>query len=760
MWEGLGVKRGAGVGRFKDGADGVTLESSGRRWNRFWRGRLSRATGVGLGLGIVGLLVSLIPGVLELDESVGLGALFSLRGAISPPADVVVVSISQDSAAGVGQTKDLDKWPRRLHAKLIDRLASAGAAAIAFDVLFEESRDAEDDRLLAQAIADAGNVLLLERVKNEPSDVGVRERRVLPLRNFKAAALGSAPFILPKVPIRVGQFWTFGRAAADWPSLPVVALQAYLIHSYAPFVTELERAKPGVSAGWPRTDVEVAAAGNLESLVETIRRAFQGDPDLAARVSSALDRVPRQNAALLRVLLDVYSGEDSRYLNYYGPARTVRTIPYDEVENGVGDLDVVGKMVFVGFSETRQPDQKDDFFSVFSQRTGVNLSGVEVGATAFANLVDSRSLLALPMPLHLLLVLLLGLAFGVAFWPLRSGGALLGALLVIGAYASFAYWQFVTYSLWWPVAVPLLGQLPAAVALVLWRNYRDLARQRQRVRTALGYYVPTAVANRLAEQSTAMESSRQLLHGTCLVTDAEQYTALAERLKPDPLAALMNDYYRVLFRIVEEHGGEISDTAGDSMVAVWATAEPAPKVQARALGASVALIEAVETFNQQRPNTQLPTRIGLESGELVIGNIGSEQRYEYRAIGDIVNTAARIQGLNSILGTRVLVSSTTLAGLTGSSTRDVGTFLLRGKRLPVSVHEPLATARMAFDSSTLGLFAAALAAFRAGRWAEAHKLFVSIDLDDGPTLFYTALAAQYLREPPAVWTGAVVITVK
>jgi adenylate cyclase len=707
--------------------------------------------------------MSLTPGVLEFDETVGLRALFALRGAVSPPPDVVVVSISQDSAAAVGQTNELDEWPRRLHAKLIDRLVSAGAAIIAFDVLFEESRDGEDDRLLGQAIRDAHNVLLFERLAEEPSAVGVLERRILPLPALKAAALGSAPFILPKVPIRVGQFWTFGRAAADWPSLPVLAVQAHLLGSYEAFVMELEHAKPGLSTGWPRTSADVLAAGNLESLVQTIRRAFQSDPQLAAGVRRALDRIPPRQAAPLRVLLDVYAGQDSRYLNYYGPARTVRTIPYDQVENGAGGLDVVGKTVFVGFSETRQPEQQDDFISVFSQQTGVNLSGVEVGATAFANLLDSRSVRPLPMWLHLSLVLLLGVMFGIGFWLLRSRSALLGSLLVVGAYGGFAYWQFVAYSQWWPLAVPLFAQLPAAVALVLWRNYRELAQQRQRVHTALGYYVPPAVATRLAEQSTAMEAGRQLLHGTCLVTDAEQYTALAEKLGPDPLAALMNDYYGVLFRIVEEYGGEISDTAGDSMVAVWATAEPNPDVQARALRASVAMIEAVEAFNRRRPSTQLPTRIGLESGELVIGNIGSEQRYEYRAIGDIVNTAARIQGLNAILGTRVLVSGATLTGLADPRTRDVGTFLLRGKRQPVRVHEPLATARGGLDTSTLPAFAAALAKLRAGHWAEASELFGALAQryrDDGPTRYYAALAEQYLREPPAAWNGAVIVSAK
>ncbi len=222
--------------------------------------------------------------------------------------------------------------------------------------------------------------------------------------------------------------------------------------------------------------------------------------------------MPREQAAPLRVLLDVYSGEGSRYLNYYGPARTLRTIPYDQVENGAGGLDVAGKMVFVGFSETRQPEQQDDFNSVFSLQTGVNLSGVEVGATAFANLIDSRSLRPLPMWLHLSLVMLLG--FDVRRCVLAAAQPPCTARRAARrwrVYGGFAYWQFAAYAQWWPLVVPLFAQLPAAVALVLWRNYRELAEQRQRIHTALGYYVPPAVARRLAEQSTAMESGRQLL---------------------------------------------------------------------------------------------------------------------------------------------------------------------------------------------------------------------------------------------------------
>jgi adenylate cyclase len=734
---------------------------SGSSWGGIRGGRFVRAAGVGLGLGIIGSALCLAPGVLDLDESLGLGTLFAVRGATAAPPEVAVVSISLDSAAGVGQTNELDEWPRELHARLIDRLVAAGATAIAFDVLFEERRPGDGDGKLESALRSARNVLLFEQVADEPSPVGVRERRVLPLPELKAAALGSAPFILPKVPIRVGQFWTFGRAAADWPSLPVVAAQAYLLDSYEGFVAAIDRAQPGLAAAWPRTRDDIVAAGKLEAVVETLREAFASDSGLAGRVRGEIERLPAAAARPLRVLLNMYAGEGSRYLNFYGPPRTVHTVPYDEVVAGTRGTDLAGKMVFVGFSETRQPDQQDDFFSVFSQHSGVNLSGVEVGATAFANLVEMRSLQPLPIAWHLLFVLSVGLLFGFLLWPLRSSAALLGTLLFAAAYAAFAYWQFVAHDVWWPLFVPLLVQLPLGAVLAVWRNYRELVEQRQLVIGALGYYVPPAVATRLAQQSLALEESR-LLHGTCLVTDAEQYTTLGERIGPEALARVMNDYYAVLFRVVEQHGGEISDTAGDSMIAVWATAAPDAAVRARALRAAVDIVAGVEAFNVQHPSTPLPTRIGLEAGELVIGNIGAAQRYEYRAIGDIVNTAARIQGLNALLGTRVLVSATTLEGKAVLPARDVGTFLLRGKRLPVRVYEPLVTARASLDEDAIRVFAEALAAFRSGNWADAHKRFAEIAARyaDAPAHYYAELAARYEREPPAAWTGAVSIATK
>ncbi len=151
----------------------------------------------------------------------------------------------------------------------------------------------------------------------------------------------------------------------------------------------------------------------------------------AARERWRPRRSPADSAAALGVLIDLYAGETSRYLNFFGPARSVTTLPYDRVlSDDAVYRPSAGKAVFVGVAEPRQSEQQDSFISVFSQQTGNNLSGVEVGATAFANLLDDRSLTPLPMPLHWLLVLLLGGGLGAALVGLSTQRA---ALVTVSA---------------------------------------------------------------------------------------------------------------------------------------------------------------------------------------------------------------------------------------------------------------------------------------------------------------------------------------
>jgi adenylate cyclase len=172
-------------------------------------------------------------------------------------------------------------------------------------------------------------------------------------------------------------------------------------------------------------------------------------------------------------------------------------------------------------------------------------------------------------------------------------------------------------------------------------------------------------------------------------------------------------------------------------------------------------------FNENRGRQGLPTRIGLDAGEVLLANVGAGRRFEYRAVGDIVSTASRIQGLNRLLGTQILVSGAALVENEGYAAREVGTFLLRGKTTPVVVHEIIDQSRSATMRGTADElrmhFSEALAVFRAGRWAEAERLFAQLlerSADDGPSAFYRRLCADYRTSPPDDWRGVVGLAVK
>jgi adenylate cyclase len=740
---------------------------------------------LGTGVGLLGIVLSTVPAVLRLDESVGLAWLFAERGREAPPDDVVVVNIAADSAAKLGLTSQVDRWPRALHARLIRRLAAAGARVVAFDIMFDMPREPEGDHALEEAVASAGNTILLERVQSEVvnlaeeggSGSAVLERRVPPIEPLKRAALATAPFTLPVVPIRVSQFWTFGRAVGDTGSLPVVVLQAYARPVLAEFLAMLDAVRPGRAPVWlalgPK-DGKVVEGGGLEGLVRNLRGLFRANPGLGDAMRGELGKrhLSAAQKRLLRALIGVYAGAESRYLSYYGPARTIRTVPYHDALQDLSPEQMKrvfgGKAVFVGFSESKQPEQQDWFYSVFSQNSGQNLSGVEIGATAFANLLDGLAVEPMSLPARWLSVFAWGFVIASIGVQLSGLGALAAAMVAAVLYAGAAELFFARLGLWSPLAVPLLMQLPAALFAGLLWNHRTVKRQRERIQAALGYYLPKRALDRLAHQTAGTKASKELVYGTCLVTDAEHYTSLSESLEPEELSRLMDEYYRVLLDAVSARGAIVSDLAGDSMVAVWVAAQRGDATAAAACAAAQAVREAVEGFNLQRGRQVLPTRIGLDSGPLVLGNVGSDVRGEYRAVGDIVNTAARLQGLNRHLGTRILMTEATFAaqGLDGFATRSVGRFLLVGKKTPVSVFElqgPSAEAARA-DTGPNGLFAEALKEFQLGRWGDAAREFTEILQEfacDGPSRFYLDRCRTYLEAPPAgVWDGVVRMTVK
>ncbi len=699
-------------------------------------GRLTKVLVLGAALGFGGVLALWLAPWQDLEKDFGLPWLYATRGPVQPPAEVLIVAIDENAAQRLGVSDKPRDWPRSLHAELVRFLHGAGARVIVFDLTFDTpAPQPEEDTQFVAAIAAAGNVLVTESVRRElvaidasgdsPAATLVVDRPVPPIAAIVAAASGHAPFLLPKAS-RVDAYWTSRAGNPDLPTLPVLALRRFA----------LDTAAPG------------------------------------------------ERARIDRTLAAVQTQGDTAYLNLYGPPHTIAQRPYAEVialaRGQFADADRAaeqaeafrGKAVFVGLSARTPAGQdrlRDDYETVFSQPSGLNLTGVELAATAFANLLDGRPLQPLRSGPQIGVVLGWGLLLAVVNLCLPPARALaLGVVLAL-LYAGFAVERFGTAALWLPSVVPLAVQLPLAMLAGAVFHYRNIQRERGAIKRAFGHFLPGAMVDQLAQDLGTLTHANRVVHGSCLATDAGNYTALAERLDPGELGRLMNDYFAQLFVPVERSGGAVIDVVGDAIVAIWAS--PGLRSDAglrrNACRAALEIVVAANRFDGALgPPLSLPTRLGLHAGEMLVGNIGASRHYEYRAVGDIVNTASRLQGLNKLLGTQLLASTAAVAGVDGLATRALGSFVLSGKTSPLSVVELLGLQADA-DPARQRLcrrFELALGSYAAAQWQVAADRFAAI-LDhhpgDGPSRFYLARCRALLADPPAGdWSATVTVASK
>ncbi len=488
---------------------------------------------------------------------------------------------------------------------------------------------------------------------------------------------------------------------------------------------------------------------------------------LELKKSHALAHDPEKYQTL-KSLIKMYQGVDSRYLNFYGPAGTIPTVSYCDVIQQMAQpvasekqIEFSGKAVFIGYSERWVPNHKDGFPTAYSQSSGVDISGVEMTATAFANLLENMPIHPLHWGFHGSLVFLWGLGLGLAFYflPTRFSALTLGGTSIF--YLVHALYQFKYNGTWFPVMIPLVLESPAAfLGAVLWK-YSDTNKERQNIRQAFGYYLPNTVIDQLVKNISLKKNASQVVYGTCLCTDAGQYTSLSETMSPKALSILMHHYYRILFKPVKQNSGIVINIVGDAMLALWAKTDPDPSLRNQACLAALDISKAVQEFNHSAENPELPTRIGLHYGQISLGNVGAIDHYEYRPTGDIVNTSSRMEGLNKYLGTRILVSGEVMDQLTGFLTRGLGRFFLLGKTLPVEVFELICPINESSDRQRkiCKIFSRALQAYKNQSWEKASCFFnqtIQINGQDGPSHFYLKQLGHYLKfPPPKTWDGVV-----
>jgi adenylate cyclase len=619
--------------------------------------------------------------------------------------NVVMVYMDESSYEKLGQSWNAP-WDRSLHAKLINRLTAAGARAIVFDITFTDPipGNPAGDEAMANAAKQSGRVIVaVDDVMSAAT--GVRAKNIKP------------PFDLLRTNI------------ADIGS------------------DELQ----------------------ADADVNVRKHTSQGDNPLPA-LSWAVAAFESANSTQTPGAENM-----ARWMNYYGPPNSIPHVSYYEALDPSLAPDPLfnNKTVFVGsrtltkFAGERKDEYSNPFSSFLSdemikQQGAMFIPGVEIQATAFLNLLRGDWLRRASWGAEQLVLVLAGLLSGFGLVLLKPWKAAVGALVATVLAIAVSCFLFSNQRHWFPWLIVVL-QISVALAWSILFNSVQLYVQNRLYEQTLSHYLPPKLVKKYAK-------SRELLRGsenktlTLLFSDIESFTTLTEGMRPEELESMMNQYFQVAVALcIHPADGTVSKFIGDAIFAFW----NAPDAQEdHALLACRAALAFGEEAAKPINGRLLRTRIGLHTAHANVGNFGSEDRFDYTALGENVNLASRLEGLNKHLGTRCLMSAATKKAIGDQLvTRGLGKFQLKGFEGLVEVHELIGLPDQAENSrSWREAFAEALANYE-DRNLEFAKLgferVLELKPDDGPSKFYLERIADLSRqELPDNWSTHTILKEK
>jgi adenylate cyclase len=646
---------------------------------------------------------------------------FTLRGTLPRPAEVVVVAIDTDSEASLGRYP----WGREWHARLLRNLHRAGARVVAFDLTFADAFPSADTVFRA-AIDETGIAVL-----GAKTDVVFR-------RGARGFRLEEPAGVLRGAPI--------GIVDVRPDAVDGVVREYPIVHAYP------DRVVPQLA---------------MQSVLR-----FRG-------MSADSLRVARGGWRMGGRAVPAGPG-GGMLIDWLGSAGSVATYSYatvvDDAATDIGEWDLDSfedlardgvfrdRVVLVG---TTVPEHQDLHSTPVRDADGsagaVLMPGVEIHAQAAAALLAGRFVRPLPRPAQYAWTVLLAAAAVVALGRLRGrrGAAVVGALAVLAPVAAGVLFSGGTW-LWTVAPLLALGLASGGSAAVLWA---DEARERARIRGIFQQYVPPAVVRELIRRPELLALGGEERVATVLFSDVRGFTAVAERLAPAELVALLNEYLTAMTDVVVEHGGIVDKYVGDLLMAEFGVPVPVDDHAVRACRAALRMRDELRRRREAwraRGMPALHARIGINTGPVLVGNLGSHRMMDYTCMGDHVNLASRLEGLNNVYGTEIIVSGLTWREVSAHFVgREIDRVRVAGREGTVAVHELLAAREDGVDADAAALledFAAALALYRARRFDEALDAFAAIverHPTDGPSAVYLERCRQYAADPPpAEWDGA------
>ena len=454
-------------------------------------------------------------------------------------------------------------------------------------------------------------------------------------------------------------------------TLSVAAMEQYLI-SQGKLQTILESEAGSTQASQSACDYRVEARKSLANNQSLIKQLIQDSKNDNA-LSSWLMLVGQLSLQNLRQVI-----QPSFILNFYGAPQTLHTLDYEELLDDYNLISINQKenrfknsVVFIGGSFNEPADQIiDDFNTVFTKGE-LPMSGVEVAATGFANLYEKNYLTRHGNRDALVTILFVSLCIALLAFITSNKKFILISVAVLLSYATYSVFQFTSNYVWLPFIIPI-----AAILLLLLYELFDrfylTSKDKTKLEKNLKLYLSSTVANQVSE-----DKEFELEQAICLVTDVAGFTTLGETLAPEKLHGLNRAYFELLFNCVTEYGADVIKTYGDSLTAVWKVKDQSS--YSKAVEAGLKILSQVNTFNSENPKTPYETRLGLSSGQIVIGYVGGETHRTVELTGDAIYTASRLEQLNKETKTKFLTTQQLIAQTKSIQFNNIGRKQLRGK---------------------------------------------------------------------------------
>ncbi len=733
-----------------------------------------------------GLLATLAAALLVLLDPGGWLAAFELRtvdarhrGHAGPSASterIVILEIGEGTLAQLAPIYGRWPWPRSVHAEVVDYLAQDGAVAIGFDLLLAERADrrvvdarAVDTLAALAAAADVPEVRAelgaqIEALRPQRGDAELAAAAAVAGNVFAAAVLAGAP----AAPGDAAQ-------GGDWPGpgVPLAAPNPDALHAHA-LLPYAELAQAARALGHINVLPDADGVYRRFAPLAWWRDAERALPALGVAIAAHVRGVPladlRRSDGALKIgdLALPLLADGSALIPYRGDAM-YRRIPYEQVLASK-DLRAAGKPAPLA------PGSFDGRIVLISALAAgiadlraTPFSPVTPGILLHANVIDGllagRTLRATGAVGAALMVLGACLLAVAATARLRPAAGLALLLALAGAHA-LVCWNAYAQGWMLPLVPPVAGlALAWGGGLLL----RVLASERERrwLRDAFGHYLAPTVLEQLLRAPAGLRLGGERREMSVLFSDIAGFTGMSERLPPEAVGRLLNAYLERMTACVLETLGTLDKFVGDAVMAEWNAPLAQPDHAARACECALRMLAEVDRADApwRADAADLDIRIGINSGEMLVGNMGSPQVFDYTVLGNEVNTAARLEPLNKACGTRILVSEATRRGAEQArpghyAFRALGRVRLKGRAQPLAIHQLLGR-QADLNTSTrarLARHAQALKDFHERRFAAAlahwHELLLQHP-DDGPAAHCAERCAAALAEPPpADWDGA------